>query len=48
MLRGSESSETAHVADDRIREIDNTEITDTVHQRRAPMMPASAGLLTGR
>ena len=28
-----------------LRGIDNTEIIDTVHQRRAPMMPASAGLL---
>jgi integrase/recombinase XerD len=31
-----------------LRGIDNTEIIDTVHERRAPMMPASAGLLIGR
>jgi integrase/recombinase XerD len=29
-----------------LRGIDNTEIIDTVHQRRPPMIPASAGLLT--
>ena len=28
-----------------LRGIDNAEIVDTVHERRAPMMPASAGLL---
>ena len=27
-----------------LRGIDNTEIIDTVHERRAPMMPANAGL----
>jgi hypothetical protein len=27
-----------------LRGIDNTEIIDTVHERRAPMMSASAGL----
>jgi integrase len=31
-----------------LRGIDSTEIIDTVHERRAPMMPASAGLLIGR
>ena len=31
-----------------LRGIDNTEIIDTVHERRAPMMPASAGLLIAR
>jgi hypothetical protein len=31
-----------------LRGIDNTEIIDTVHERRPPMMPASAGLLIGR
>jgi hypothetical protein len=27
-----------------VRGIDNTEIIETVHERRAPMMSASAGL----
>jgi integrase len=27
-----------------LRGIDNAEIIDTVHERRAPVMPASAGL----
>jgi len=31
-----------------LRGIDNTEIIDTVHERRAPMMPASAALLIDR
>jgi site-specific recombinase XerD len=31
-----------------LRGIDNTEIIDTVHQRRAPMMTASAALLIDR
>jgi hypothetical protein len=31
-----------------LRGIDNTEIIDTVHGRRPPMMPAGAGLLIGR
>jgi hypothetical protein len=31
-----------------LRGIENTEIIDTVHARRAPMMPATAGLLIGR
>ena len=30
-----------------LRGIDNAEIIDTVHERRAPMMPASAGLRIG-
>jgi hypothetical protein len=30
-----------------LRGIDNTEIIDTVHERRAPMMSASAGLRIG-
>jgi len=30
-----------------LRGIDNREIIDTVHQRRAPMMPANAGLRVG-
>jgi integrase/recombinase XerD len=30
-----------------LRGIDNTEIIDTVHERRAPMMPANAGLRLG-
>jgi integrase len=28
-----------------LREIDNTEIIDTVHARPAPMIPATAGVL---
>jgi integrase/recombinase XerD len=31
-----------------LRGIDNAEIIDTVHERRAPMMPASAGLIFRR
>jgi hypothetical protein len=30
-----------------LRGIDNREIIDTVHERRAPVMPASAGLRIG-
>jgi integrase/recombinase XerD len=29
-----------------LRGIDNTEIIDSVHERRAPLIPASAGLRT--
>jgi integrase/recombinase XerD len=31
-----------------LRGIDNTEIIDTVHERRPPVIPASAGLLVRR
>ena len=30
-----------------LRGIDNREIIETVHERRAPMMPANAGLRVG-